>query len=80
MMNFAILGPQEKKNFSISWLEVNTTIGNFIIQRGHVPTLLIVRPEQPITICLDNGKQETFKSTGGILEVTRNTALLLLNE
>lgn len=79
-MQFTILGPEEKKTFAISWLEVNTPQGNFVIQRGHVPSIFIVSPNQPLTICLNSGKQETFILPGGILEVTRTSALLLLNK
>ncbi len=78
-MNFTILGPEEKKTFKISWLEVNTPQGNFVIQLGHVPTILLLSPNQPITFRLNSGKQETIIIPGGILEVTRSSALLLLN-
>jgi len=79
-MQLTILSPTTKKELSIAWIDVQTTVGNFVIQRGHVPTLLIVAAHQPLTICLANGKQETFDTPGGILEITRTKALLLLNE
>ncbi len=79
-MEFTILSPHEKKTLEVSWIEVNTSAGNFVIQRGHVPTMLLLSPQQPIIICLRNGKQETFITPGGILEVTRQKALLLLYE
>jgi F0F1-type ATP synthase epsilon subunit len=79
-MQFTIISPQQKKELAISWLEVNTPVGNFVIQRGHAPTILLVLPHQPVTVCLNNGKQETFDTPGGILEINRTKALLLLNE
>ncbi|HEX2978439.1 MAG TPA: hypothetical protein VHO47_04945 [Candidatus Babeliales bacterium] len=79
-MDFTIISPREKKELAISWLEVNTPNGNFIIQRGHAPMIVLVSPNQPLTVCLKNGKQETFCTPGGILEITRTAAFLLLNE
>jgi F0F1-type ATP synthase epsilon subunit len=79
-MNLTVLTPKEKKTFYISWIEVETTAGNFVIQKDHVPTILALLAHQPITICLSNGKIDSFSSPGGILEIQRDTALLLLNE
>jgi F0F1-type ATP synthase epsilon subunit len=79
-MLLTILSAKEKKVLSIAWIEVETASGNFVIQQQHIPTVLAVLAHQPITICLANGKQESFISPGGILEIQRNTALLLLNE
>ncbi|MEX0940300.1 MAG: hypothetical protein WDZ41_02995 [Candidatus Babeliales bacterium] len=79
-MNLTIISPREKKTYTIAWIEVETAIGNFVIQQDHVPTILLVKPHEPITFCLTNGKQETFISAGGILEIQRESARLLLNE
>lgn len=79
-MNFTILSPEEEKSFTIAWIEVNTPVGNFVIQQNHAPMVLTLSAHQPITICLKSGKQEIIKSAGGILEVTRTAATLLLNE
>jgi F0F1-type ATP synthase epsilon subunit len=79
-MLFTILGIREKRELAVTWIDVQTTKGNMVIQRGHAPTLLIVSAGKPLTICDKNGKQETFETPGGILEIKRNEALLLLNE
>lgn len=79
-MEFTILSPDQKKVFNIAWIEVNTPLGNFVIQRGHAPTILLVSPKEPLIICLSNGKQETFTTEGGILEITRQKATLIVNE
>ena len=79
-MKFTLLSPTEKKQYAIAWIEVNTPIGNFVIQQNHAPTILMVKAHEPITFCLRNGKQETFLSSGGILEITRTSAVLLLND
>jgi len=79
-MYLTILSTQQKKTIIISWIEVETAAGNFVIQKNHAPTILAILPNQPINMCLSNGKQETFQSPGGILEITREKAILLLDE
>ena len=79
-MNLTLLGPAQKTVYSILWLEVETSLGNFVIQEGHAPILLILKPNTDILISLTNGHSERIGIPGGILEVTRTDALLLLNE
>jgi len=79
-MMFTIIGPVSKKIVRITWLEINTPVGNFVIQPGHVPTLLTLSGQQPITFCLKNGKQESLLVHEGIVEVTRDSATLFINQ
>ena len=78
-MNLTLLSPQEKKTLAIAWIEVNTAAGNYVIQPSHVPTVFLVSPHQPITICLANGKQETFTTPGGTLEIRRDSATRVMD-
>lgn len=79
-MKLYIVSPFEKKTVDIAWLELNTQIGNFVIQLGHVPTILTLAPNKELTFCLTNGKQESFVIKQGIAHITRIDITLLLNE
>lgn len=79
-MKLKIVGPHIKKNIDIAWIEVETAQGNFVIQKDHAPMILIVLPDHPVNVCMANGKIETFHKFGGILEIQRSQALLLLDE
>lgn len=77
-MNLTLLSSTEKKSYSIVWLEVNTPLGNFVVQEGHAPKIVLLADNKPITFLLKNGKQETTTIKNGILEVTRDAATILL--
>jgi len=62
------------------WVEINTRIGNFIVQRGHTPMIVSLAPDKEISFCLKNGKQESFTPTDGVAEITRDSATLLLTQ
>ncbi len=79
-MDFRIITPQETHIHAVAWIEVNTPNGNFVIQPGHAPTILILSPGKEISFRLVNGKQEAFFVERGILEITRNSAILLVNK
>lgn len=79
-MNIRVIGPTTHTTMEVAWLEVETNDGNFVIQPDHAPMILALLPEKPVTICLSNGKIETFPNLAGILEIQRTSALLLLYE
>ena len=79
-MKLLIISPFSELTFDIAWLEINTGIGNFVVQQGHAPIILTLTPNKDITFCLTNGKQESFVIKQGIAEITRTSAMLLLSE
>ena len=79
-MNFYIISPFEKKTHSVAWLEINTPLGNYVIQPGHVPMILTLSANKELIYCLTSGKQESFIVKQGLIEITRTTATVLLDE
>lgn len=79
-MELKIVSPEETKTHKISWLELNTKVGNFIVQPGHAPMIVSLAEDKEVLFCLENGKQETFTPTAGIAEITRISATLILNQ
>jgi F0F1-type ATP synthase epsilon subunit len=79
-MELRIINSNESKIVSIAWIEINTPVGNFVIQRGHAPMIIALQPQQPVIFRLANGKQDTLLISQGIIEITRDTATILINE
>lgn len=79
-MKLFVVSPFGKKIFDIAWVELNTPVGNFVIQPGHAPMMLTLSPNREIIFCLNSGKQESFIIKQGIIDISRTSATLLLNE
>jgi F0F1-type ATP synthase epsilon subunit len=80
-MKLHIVTPGSKETFGIMWIEVNTNIGNRIIQSGHVPTILLLGPQTTCIFCLNSGKrEELYIPIEAIAEVTRTSVTILLNQ
>lgn len=79
-MKLNIVSPFTKKKLEIAWLEINTPVGNFVIQPGHAPMIVTLSPFKEITICLTNGKQENYFIKQGIVDITRTTITILSSE
>jgi F0F1-type ATP synthase epsilon subunit len=72
--------PLSKRLVNVAWLELNTAVGNFVIERGHAPTIIALAPGKPLIYMLKNGKQESLIVNRGVVEITRTTAIVLMNE
>jgi F0F1-type ATP synthase epsilon subunit len=79
-MKLNIISPTSKKIIDVAWVELNTVTGNYVIQPGHAPTFLTLAPNKDMTLCLTNGKQETFNVSQAIAEITRESVTILVSE
>lgn len=71
---------QPVHEYEISWLELNTTTGNYIIQPGHVPMILILTPDSKVTCCLTkNNEQKIFIIKHGVAHIKRDSVILSYN-
>jgi F0F1-type ATP synthase epsilon subunit len=79
-MNLEVITPLRTMSYEIAWLELNTDVGNFVIQKGHAPTLLILKQNDEIIFRLKNGKQESIFVPKGIAEIIRETVSVVIQE
>ena len=82
-MRLKIYSPTQQQEYEIVYLEVETSMGNFVILEGHAPLILMLTAGRPVTFCQQATPEsfERFAAThGGILKVTRTDATLILND
>ncbi len=77
-MKFTMMSPTSSKAINVSWIEAQTNEGSFIIQEGHAPAIIILALNKELTMELENGTTTVMTISGGILEVTRNSATLIM--
>ena len=75
-----ISSPNEKREVKIAWIELETGVGNFIIQPEHAPMILTLKPLSHVVYRLHNGKEEMHAVVTGVAHITRNSIALLLSE
>lgn len=78
-MQFTILSPTRKESYPVSWVEFESMVGNFVIQPGHAPMIVVLKPNSLSTCLLRNGKQTTVGVSSGVVEVTRASVTFLLD-
>lgn len=77
-MELIISTPFSHSEYSAVWLEINTPTGNYVIQKGHVPTILALSPGKPLTFRLKTGKKETLMVRHGVVTVTRDSTTVVM--
>jgi len=78
-MILRIISPTYNKEVSIAWLELNTDVGNFVIQPGHEPVVLILEKQKEMKYCLTTGKQESIMIARGIVDIHRTHATVIIS-
>ena len=82
-MNLKIVSPNPKliKDVdSLSWLELDTPVGNFVILPEHAPTILTLKKNSIIRYGLKIGKHDSISIVDGLAHIKRDQIILLLNE
>ena len=80
-MQLSIISTQDQKDLSIDWIEVNTLQGNYVIQSGHAPTVLVLAAGSKVIYNSINSEQQTeLIIKQGLLHVTRTDCTLLLTQ
>ena len=77
-MDLHIISPDYELTKKIAWIELNTPRGNYIIQQGHIPFIIPLSPQEPLTFQLESGKQQTIDVLDGIVEVTRTKVIVII--
>ena len=77
-MELTINTPEHESTYSIAWLEINTPTGNYVIQQGHVPAIMILAPQKALIFRLTTGKQETITVRHGVVKIEREKVTVVI--
>lgn len=79
-MKFSIIDPYQSLHFDISWLEINTPVGNMVILPEHAPMIIELSPAQELSFELIDGKKETVFVSHGFCHVTRHAIKIFMSK
>ena len=79
-MELIITSPLHKDILNVTWLELNTPEGNFIVQEGHAPMIVLLTKESEIIYSLSNGTKQSRFAAQGIAQITRKMVTIIMQE
>ncbi|BDC34049.1 hypothetical protein Noda2021_00070 [Candidatus Dependentiae bacterium Noda2021] len=74
----AIVSPTHTAHIEIDWIELNTPVGNFVIEQGHIPTIVTLVPHAPCIYMTTAGTQEIIKPQSAIAEISRSEVTIFM--
>ncbi|OGB97194.1 hypothetical protein A3F06_02280 [candidate division TM6 bacterium RIFCSPHIGHO2_12_FULL_36_22] len=77
-MELVISSPLQRNVHDVAWVELNSDVGNLIIQPSHAPMVIALKRDSQVIYGLMSGKQDTITVVSGIAHVTRESVLLLV--
>ena len=66
--------------YDIEWIEINTEMGNRIIQEGHAPLIVVLKKNSNATFFVKHVGEQSMHISGGLFSVTPDHTILLLAE
>lgn len=80
-MQLSIISVSRQTTYRVEWIDCNTTQGNYVIQNGHAPTMLVLAPNSTVTFLVTGENSSSAVAVKqGILDVTRENATLLITQ
>lgn len=79
-MKFSVISPHGVINHTIVWVEINTPVGNMVIQENHAPMVIEIESNSELLFMQQNGKQVSIVVVQGFIHVTRQDIKLLLTK
>lgn len=79
-MKFSVISPHSVVHHIIVWAEINTPVGNMVIQEGHAPMIIEIQPDSELLFMQENGKQVSLIVLQGFMHITRQEIKLLVTK
>lgn len=79
MFELTLITPTSNRTITVAWLEFETPLGSMVIQRGHAPLVAALQSYREIRFENKHGVVETMELSGGIVEVRRHSALIVVD-
>ena len=73
-----IVTPTSTRMAIVSFIELQTDYGLLVIQKGHRPTIVTLKQPGEIKFQTEAGIQEIIGVSGGIVEVTRSSVMIVV--
>lgn len=77
-MKLRIVTTQKDIESEVTWIELNTPVGNMMIQHGHAPMIIELASGHEMMYQKSDGVQHSIMIVQGIAHVNRDTVTVFL--
>ena len=77
-MKLQIVTTRRMIEHNIEWAELNTPVGNMVVQPGHTPMIIELRSGHELVYKKEDGTQDSVMIVQGVAHITRTEIKILL--
>lgn len=77
-MKLSIVDTEKVAVHDVVWVELNTPVGNMVIQAGHVPMIVELSAGHELLFELIDGEQKSMSIVQAVAHVMRNEVKILI--
>jgi F0F1-type ATP synthase epsilon subunit len=77
-MKLKIITTQKTVEYDVDWVELNTPVGNMIIQQGHAPMIIQLSSGYEFSYHISDGTTESIMIVQAVAHITRFEVQVLI--
>ena len=75
-----LISPSMSKSLDVSWVHIQSTTGSFLVGPDHQPLVAVLKPGGELRYRSGSGDEQTLNIVGGLVRVTGDRALVILDK
>jgi F0F1-type ATP synthase epsilon subunit len=80
-MKLVVVSPRSRDEYTVQWIEAQTSTGSLVIKPAHTPMIITLVAGADFSFMLSSNEKKVMRLLRpGFLEVTRESALALINQ
>jgi len=79
-MELCLVSSRYHKKYTVSWIKIETGEGSLVIQENYQPLIASLVSGSECSFLIDNGSLETVLIKKGIIEVLKESVMILIHE
>ena len=76
-MKLSIIDIEKITQYAVAWIELNTPVGNIVIQAEHAPMIIQLSPNHELIFELLSGEQKSIMMIQAIAHITRDEVKII---
>lgn len=77
-MKLKIITSQKINEYDVDWVELNTPVGNMVVQQGHAPMMIELSSGHELLYQVTDGAKQSIMIVQGVAHVLRYEIKILL--
>lgn len=77
-MKLLIVTTEKIIDYEVNWVELNTPVGNMVIQKEHVPMVVELSSQKELLFELESGQKKSIEISQAVAHITRSEVKILI--